>query len=81
MKGKSNVVIYEDLTSIRRGLLNVAKDQSCVEACYSKAGRIMVHLHSDESTELTINTHEDLHKVGITNFNDWEKLNLQDYIF
>ena len=81
LKGKSNVVIYEDLTSIRRGLLNVAKDQSCVKACYSKAGRIMVRLHSDESTELTINTHEDLHKVGITNFNDWEKLNLQDYIF
>ena len=81
LKGKSNVVIHEDLTGIRRGLLNVVKDQSCVKASYSKAGKIMVRLHSEESVELPIITHEDLHKVGITNFNDWEKLNLQDYIF
>ena len=81
LKGKSSVVIYEDLTSIRRGLLNIVKDQSCVKASYSKAGRIVARLHSNESVEITINSHADLHKVGITNFNDWEKLNLQEYIF
>ena len=80
LKGKSNVIIYEDLTSIRRGLLNVAKEQSCVKACYSKAGRIMVRLHSNESEEIAINSHQDLHKIGLDNFNDWPKLNLQDFI-
>ena len=80
LKGKSNVIIYEDLTNIRRGLLNVAKEQSCVKACYSKAGRIMVRLHSNESVEIAINSHEDLHKVGVQNCNDWPKLNMQDCI-
>ena len=80
LKGKSDVIIYEDLTSIRRGLLNVSKEQSCVKACYSKAGRIMVRLHSNESEEIAINSHEDLHKIGVQNFNDWPKLNMQDCI-
>ena len=80
LKGKSKVIIFEDLTSIRRGLFNVAKEQDCVKACYTKNGRVMVCLHSNEAQELTINTHEDLQLIGITNFSDWNKLNLQDFI-
>ena len=80
LKGKTNVIIFEDLTSIRRGLLNIAKEQSCVKASYSKAGRVCVRLHSNEAKEITINSHEDLKLIGITNFTDWHKLNLQDCI-
>ena len=79
LKGKSKVIIYEDLTSIRRGLLNVTKVQSCVKVCYSKSGRIMVRLNSKETEEIPINTHEDLHKIGIVNF-EWQKLHMKDYI-
>ena len=66
--------VNDELTSLRAKMMKLVKEQEVVKNVSTRDGSIFAWLHSG-GRPVVINTHDDLHKVGITT-PDWENLSL-----
>jgi anion-transporting ArsA/GET3 family ATPase len=71
-----NIYISEDLTHLKFKLLYYAKKQGNVKSLFSKEG--MIHCILDDDSKVTIDTPDDLFKIGMDNI-DLKALGLPEF--
>ena len=71
-----NIYISEDLTQLKFKLLYYVKKQGNVKSAFSKEG--MIHCTLDDDSKVTIDTPDDLFKIGMDNI-DLKALGLPEF--
>ena len=73
---RKNIYISEDLTQLKFKLLYYTKKQENVKSLFSKEG--MIHCTLDDDSKVTIDTPDDLFKIGMDNI-DLKALGLPEF--
>ena len=77
-----NIIINEDLTSLRYKTFRYWKDMPCVKTVFTREGGIHYLLHEkehDRHKHIIVDTPDDLFKLGVGN-PDWRRLGLEERV-